>query len=79
MIILFAVAIFALEASAFWRLPCRQALTIERIDPLTNFGGEAEHVHAIHGGNRELQKLRSLCVLWGCVNVWMDRIRQVQF
>ncbi|RPB03843.1 hypothetical protein L873DRAFT_1833532 [Choiromyces venosus 120613-1] len=45
------LSLFALEASAFWRLPCRQSLTVERIDPLTQFGGVGEHVHTIHGGN----------------------------
>ncbi|PWW76934.1 hypothetical protein C7212DRAFT_279251 [Tuber magnatum] len=59
--------LFALEASAFWRLPCRQSLTVERIDPLTNFGLVGQHVHTIHGGNKfsqssvESDLLKSTC------------------
>ncbi|KAG0123529.1 hypothetical protein HOY82DRAFT_637691 [Tuber indicum] len=61
------LSLFALEASAFWRLPCRQSLTVERIDPLTQFGLVGEHVHTIHGGNKfsesslEADLLKSTC------------------
>ncbi|KAG0642261.1 hypothetical protein HOY80DRAFT_917857 [Tuber brumale] len=65
--LLVLLSLFALEASAFWRLPCRQSLTVERIDPLTQFGLVGEHVHTIHGGNRfsesslEADLLQSSC------------------
>lgn len=49
--VLTILSMLALEASAFWRLPCRQALTIERVDPLTDFGRVGQHVHTVHGGN----------------------------
>jgi hypothetical protein len=49
--VLTVLSILVLEASAFWRLPCRQALTIERVDPLVDFGVVGQHVHTIHGGN----------------------------
>ncbi|CUS11857.1 unnamed protein product [Tuber aestivum] len=61
------LSLFALEVSAFWRLPCRQSLTVERIDPLTSFGLAGEHVHTIHGGNKFSQSsleedlLKSTC------------------
>ena len=45
------LAVFALEASAFWRLPCPQRLSMERVDPIDTPGALAHHVHAIHGGN----------------------------
>lgn len=45
------LSLFALEASAFWRLPCRQSLAVERVDPLVQFGQVGSHVHTIHGGN----------------------------
>lgn len=51
--VLTVMSMLALEASAFWRLPCRQSLTVERIDPLTHFGMPGEHVHTIFGGSGE--------------------------
>ncbi|CCX04985.1 Similar to hypothetical protein [Tuber melanosporum Mel28]; acc. no. XP_002842263 [Pyronema omphalodes CBS 100304] len=48
---LFVISLLALEASAFWRLPCRQRLALERIDPIDTPGKVAHHVHTIHGGN----------------------------
>jgi len=44
-------SLFVLGASAFWRLPCRQNLAVERVDPLVQFGQAGAHVHTIHGGN----------------------------
>ncbi|KAF8460596.1 hypothetical protein BDZ91DRAFT_766127 [Kalaharituber pfeilii] len=41
----------ALDASAFWRLPCRDRVALERIDPIVNPGGIAAHAHTIHGPN----------------------------
>ena len=49
--VLLTIAVFALEASAFWRLPCRQRLSLERVDPIDTPGTLAHHVHTIHGGN----------------------------
>ncbi|KAL7270404.1 hypothetical protein RUND412_006892 [Rhizina undulata] len=46
------LSLFALEAHAFWRLPCRQSLVLERIDPITRNGEIGEHVHTVHGGNK---------------------------
>ena len=43
-----AVAVCALfigHAAAFWRLPCRNTLTIGRVDPIVNPGAVASHVH----------------------------------
>lgn len=44
---------FALEANAFWRLPCQQRLVLERVDPIESPGTVAAHVHAIHGAQSE--------------------------
>jgi len=61
------LSLFALEASAFWRLPCRQSLAVERVDPLVQFGQVGSHVHTIHGGNKfsqwslEEDLLKSTC------------------
>ncbi|KAH8146720.1 uncharacterized protein LAJ45_09094 [Morchella importuna] len=57
------LSLLALEASAFWRLPCRQSLTVERIDPLTHFGAVSEHVHTIHGGNKFSQSATEALLL----------------
>lgn len=69
----FAVlSLLALEVSAFWRLPCRGTLTTERLDPLMQFGGLAEHVHTIHGGNGEFLSLSlsSLIFFIFAENLW---------
>ena len=42
---------FALEASAFWRLPCRDRVSLQLVDPIVNPGGRAAHAHTIHGAN----------------------------
>lgn len=42
-------SMFALEASAFWRLPCQDRLVLERIDPIESPGKFASHVHTVHG------------------------------
>ena len=49
--IFLVVSLLALEATAFWRLPCRQRLILERVDPIDTPGSIAKHVHTIHGGN----------------------------
>ncbi|KAF8538786.1 hypothetical protein BDD12DRAFT_840894 [Trichophaea hybrida] len=46
-----AVSLLALEASAFWRLPCPGLLSTERLDPIDTPGLPAHHSHVIHGGN----------------------------
>ena len=48
---LIAIALLSLEATAFWRLPCRQRLSLDRIDPIDTPGALAYHAHTIHGGN----------------------------
>ncbi|KAI5799320.1 hypothetical protein DFH27DRAFT_591416 [Peziza echinospora] len=45
------LSLFALEASAFWRLPCQDRVLLERSDPIVNPGTVAGHVHTIHGSN----------------------------
>ncbi|KAI9662067.1 MAG: hypothetical protein M1829_006206 [Trizodia sp. TS-e1964] len=46
-----ALALLAAPAAAFWRLPCKGALVVERADPIVNPGGVSGHVHTIMGGN----------------------------
>ncbi|KAF8243576.1 hypothetical protein K440DRAFT_656164 [Wilcoxina mikolae CBS 423.85] len=49
--LLLAASLLALEASAFWRLPCPGRLTMARLDPIDTPGLPAHHAHAVHGGN----------------------------
>lgn len=51
--VLLAVAMMAMEAQAFWRMPCRGVLTNERVDPVDAPEKVAAHVHQVHGGNSE--------------------------
>ncbi|KAF8460206.1 hypothetical protein BDZ91DRAFT_664752 [Kalaharituber pfeilii] len=41
----------ACTATAFWRLPCRSRVALERIDPILTPGNIAGHLHTIHGPN----------------------------
>lgn len=38
-------ALFIGHAAAFWRLPCRNSLTIGRLDPIISPGSVSSHVH----------------------------------
>jgi Domain of unknown function (DUF1996) len=52
--ILGAIGLLALTASpanAFWRLPCKAPVVVERADPIINPGVASPHVHTIMGGN----------------------------
>ncbi|KAA8894411.1 hypothetical protein FN846DRAFT_900927 [Sphaerosporella brunnea] len=49
--LLLSTALLALQADAFWRLPCRQRLVLERIDPIDTPGVVGHHVHTVHGGS----------------------------
>lgn len=37
--------------SAFWRLPCKGNIVVQRADPVVNPGQLSTHVHTIFGGN----------------------------
>ncbi|KAK1760999.1 hypothetical protein QBC47DRAFT_19531 [Echria macrotheca] len=48
----FALIIIAIQAvAAFWRMPCRGAVGLARLDPLVNPGEVSQHVHSIHGSS----------------------------
>jgi len=49
--VLAVMCLLALEASAFWRLPCRHRLVMDRVDPIKMPGLAADHMHTIHGGS----------------------------
>ncbi|ETN43453.1 uncharacterized protein HMPREF1541_02612 [Cyphellophora europaea CBS 101466] len=38
-------------AAAFWRLPCKAPVVVERTDPIVQPGAVSRHVHTIMGGN----------------------------
>jgi hypothetical protein len=42
---------FATTASAFFRLPCKSPLVVERADPIVSSAKVSGHVHTIMGGN----------------------------
>ncbi len=44
-------AFAASPVSAFWRLPCKTPIVVERADPIVNPGKVSGHVHTIMGGN----------------------------
>jgi Domain of unknown function (DUF1996) len=49
-----ALGLLALTASpvtAFWRLPCKAPVLIERADPIINPGVASPHLHTIMGGS----------------------------
>jgi len=49
-----ALGLLALAASpvtAFWRLPCKAPVVVERADPILNPGAASPHLHTIMGGN----------------------------
>lgn len=46
------VAAFAVSpAAAFWRLPCKSPIVVERSDPIVQPGQVSNHLHTIMGGN----------------------------
>lgn len=45
------LAVLAAPAAAFWRLPCKSPLVVERIDPIIAPGNVSAHVHTVMGGN----------------------------
>ncbi|ETN40440.1 uncharacterized protein HMPREF1541_04717 [Cyphellophora europaea CBS 101466] len=45
------LALLASPASAFWRLPCKSPIVVERTDPIVQPGAVSNHVHTIMGGN----------------------------
>ena len=45
------LAVLAAPVAAFWRLPCKSTLVVERADPIVNPGNMSGHVHQIMGGN----------------------------
>jgi hypothetical protein len=52
---LFTTALVAFLAaspvSAFWRLPCKSPIVVERADPIISPGKVSNHLHTIMGGN----------------------------
>lgn len=42
---------FATTASAFFRLPCKSPLVVQRADPVVSPGKVSSHAHTIMGGN----------------------------
>lgn len=46
-----AALAFAVQVTAFWRMPCRGRTGVARIDPLISPGTSAEHAHVIHGSS----------------------------
>lgn len=42
------------NVAAFWRMPCRSATGIARIDPLVSPNDVADHSHIVFGGGSEL-------------------------
>ncbi|KAJ9634674.1 hypothetical protein H2204_006123 [Knufia peltigerae] len=44
-------ALAASPVSAFWRLPCKSPIVVERADPIVSPGKVASHLHTIMGGN----------------------------
>lgn len=48
---LFGYLLLAGTAEAFWRLPCKTTLVVERSDPIVAPGNVSGHVHQIMGGN----------------------------
>ncbi|KAL8667825.1 MAG: hypothetical protein Q9202_000290 [Teloschistes flavicans] len=46
-----ALVLSAGTVDAFWRLECDGSVGVARVDPLMDFGGVSDHVHAIKGGS----------------------------
>lgn len=46
-----ALVLSAGAVDAFWRLECDGSVGVARVDPLMDFGGVSDHVHAIKGGS----------------------------
>jgi Domain of unknown function (DUF1996) len=38
-------------AAAFWRMPCKSPIVVERLDPIVSPGKVSNHLHTIMGGN----------------------------
>jgi hypothetical protein len=45
------LALLVAPAQAFWRLPCKSPIVVERADPIVEPGAVSNHVHTIMGGN----------------------------
>ncbi|KAK5070639.1 hypothetical protein LTR64_000314 [Lithohypha guttulata] len=45
------LSVLAAPAAAFWRLPCKSTIVVERVDPIVAPGNISGHVHQIMGGN----------------------------
>ena len=45
------LSLAAAPAAAFWRLPCKSPISVQRADPIVNPGKVSGHVHTIMGGN----------------------------
>ncbi|RMZ74765.1 hypothetical protein DV737_g5758, partial [Chaetothyriales sp. CBS 132003] len=45
------LALLASPAAAFWRLPCKSPIVVERLDPIVSPGAVSGHAHTIMGGN----------------------------
>lgn len=45
------LGLIAAPAAAFWRLPCKSPIVVERADPIVNSGTVSGHQHTIMGGN----------------------------
>ncbi|RMZ85195.1 hypothetical protein DV738_g427, partial [Chaetothyriales sp. CBS 135597] len=45
------LALLASPAAAFWRLPCKSPVVVERLDPIVSPGGVSTHSHTVMGGN----------------------------
>lgn len=46
-----ALVALGTPTSAFFRLPCKAPLFVQRADPIVNPGGLSGHSHTIMGGN----------------------------
>ncbi|RMZ92337.1 hypothetical protein DV736_g424, partial [Chaetothyriales sp. CBS 134916] len=45
------LALLASPVAAFWRLPCKSPIVVERLDPIVSPGKASGHAHTIMGGN----------------------------
>lgn len=57
---LLALSLLLAPASAFWRLPCRGRLGVERMDPIVTPGEISPHAHTIHGGHSMYQRKKKV-------------------
>lgn len=63
-----AALVFAVQVTAFWRMPCRGRTGVARIDPLISPGSVAEHAHVIHGSSGMFSK--ALVPIYHNFHVW---------